>query len=145
MAQRPQGETHFDFPELTIRIPDQGQWVRVIEKPLPDIKNLPADENFTPIRLITNIAIVDYDDPEIILTSFNPPVEIYARYIVHDVFESARRQRSLKLAYFDEEKQVWEVFTPEYHNYRLLPPSINLVGSAQFDSWAGDPVIGWGG
>jgi hypothetical protein len=145
MAQPMQGETNFDFPGITVRIPDQGRWVKVIEKPLPDLKSLPADENFTPIRLITNLAVVDYDNPEIILTDFDPPVEIYARYIVQDIFESARRQRSLKLAYLDADKQVWVVFTPEFHGYRLLPPSVNLVGRAQFNSWAGDPVIGWGG
>lgn len=144
ITKQPQGEANFDFPGITVRIPDQGKWVKVIEKPLPNIEDVPGDENFTPIRLIINIAIIDVTT-ESVLTQFDPPVEIHVGYLVHDVFGAARLPRSLKLAYWDADNSVWVVFTPENHRYRLLPPSTGQVGSAQFSGWASDPVVAWGG
>lgn len=140
--QGPQGERVFYFPGVTVTIPDQGKWVKVIDKPMPAPSSMPGNANFTPIRLLINLAVVDYDDENLVLSSFNPPIQIDVNYNSQDLWESARTNKRLKLAYWDG--NTWVVFTEELNNFLLQPPTTGTVGEVNISSWAGDPPMSWG-
>jgi hypothetical protein len=142
MPKTPQGPKEYDLVDLKATVPDQGRWVKVIEKPLPPLSRLPGTKDFTPIRLIGNIAVVDYDDPNVVLTTFDPPIELSAVYHDMDLFEAARSNRRLKLGYWNGKR--WVVFTTSQHGYLLMPPTRGGRGKAKIARWAGDPPIAWG-
>jgi hypothetical protein len=140
-----QGLQVYDFPHLytgiSVIVPDQGGWVKVIVKDLPPA-NLPGTESFTPIRVLANIAVTEYDDESKILTTFNPPIELAAAYLSQDLHQAARHNRPLKLAYWDGVQ--WVVFTPEEHHFVLLAPTTGAIGKVTISGWAGDPPVAWG-
>jgi hypothetical protein len=145
MDREPQGLRVYNFPNLftglSVIIPDQGRWVEVIIKDsMP--ASMPGNANFTPIRVIANIAVIDVDDPKVPLTSFNPPIELAAAYLSQDLHQAGQNNRQLKLAYWDGAQ--WVVFTPGAHQFVLLAPTTGAIGKVKISEWAGDPPIAWG-
>ncbi len=140
--QGPQGQRVYNFLGVTVTIPDQGKWVRVVDKAMPPLSTMPGNENFTPIRLLVNLAVVDYDNENTVLTAFNPPIEFDVNYTSQDLWESARIARSLKLAYWDGNS--WVVFTESTNQYTLLPPATGTVANVKISTWVGDPPMSWG-
>jgi len=142
MQKPPQGHKVYPFVDLEIIVPDQSRWVRVVEKPLPPLESMPGSKGFNPLRLIGNIAIVDYDDPEQVVTTFDPPIELNAIYHDLDLYEAAHTTRTLKLAYWNGWR--WVVFSTRTHHFELLPPNDGGIGKAKIARWAGDPPVAWG-
>lgn len=141
MAVQPQGLQVYRFPGIRVTIPPQPVPVTVIEKPLPPLSSMPGNPEFTPIRLVANIAVEIAEDHKIV-TSFNPPIEIDAAYLAPELFEAVRLTKPLKLAYWDG--RAWVVFTQAAHQYELLSPVDGAVGKVIIAEWAGDPPIAWG-
>jgi hypothetical protein len=114
----------------------------VIEKPLPPLSSMPGNLEFTPIRLVANIAVVQVENPAVTVTKFDPPIEIDVAYLAPELFEALRLTKPLKLAYWDG--GAWVVFTQAAHQYELLSPVDGAVGKVIIAEWAGDPPIAWG-
>ena len=129
------------FPGISVTLPGQfGSQGRIVIKDVPS--DLSPSNGFIPIRIIINIAIQNVDNPETYLTSFDPPLRLDVGYKKQDLFEAAQNAQSLKLAYHDGKQ--WNVFTPETHQFRLLPPSTASAGGVEISQWSGDPPIAWG-
>ncbi len=149
MNAEPQGLRTYDFPEVTVTVPDQhGTWVKVIQKHMPLGIDMSENDAFTPTRLVINLAVVRYEADEKnlqdtdFITSFDPPIRISVAYQFNDLFPPAKSGRTLKLGYWDGHH--WVVLSHPSFRFQLLPPSTAPVGEAFISEWAGDPPIGWG-
>ena len=142
MTIPPQGRRQYEFPGITVTIPDQGHWVKAINKPVPPLSQMPGNDEFRPIRVVTNVAIVDYNDESKILSAFDPPIQLDVKYATQDLFEASRVSRAIKLAYWNG--STWVVFTASDNQYQLHPPTTGNVGEVTIQSWIGDPPIAWG-
>ena len=144
MIAEPQSPKVYHFPGLRVTVPEQPIPVSVIDKPLPPLSSMPGSDEFTPVRLIMNIAVVEDVDgkPGAPVTSFDPPIELDVAYFTLELFEAVRTARPLKLAYWDDGE--WVVFTPEDHQYALLSPIDGAIGKVKIRSWVGDPPVAWG-
>ena len=140
--QGSQGQRVYNFLGITVTIPDQGKWVKMIDKAMPPLSSMPGNNNFTPFRLLHNLMVVDYEDDNLVISSFNPPIEFDVSYTSQDLWESARISRSLKLAYWDG--STWVVFNDTNNNYTLLPPATGTIANVKISNWAGDPPMAWG-
>jgi len=106
--------------------------------------NLGPSNDFTPIRLLINIAVMDLNEPGSYLTDFIPPLRISVAYKKQDLFEASQMPKTLKLAFHDGKQ--WNVFgIGNDHQFRLLPPSQASIGEVVIFHWSGDPPIAWGG
>lgn len=135
-----QGHQVYKFLEVTV--PDQGKWVSVIEKDMPPLSSMPGNANFTPIRLIVNLAVVDYNNLNSVITSFDPPIELELNYTNGVLGGFDPTEEALKLAYWDG--STWVVFTKKDNYYTLLQSATGGVARLQISSWAGDPPMAWG-
>lgn len=143
MSEPLQGLKQYNFFGMTVTVPDQnGRWVKVVEKAIPPLSSMPGSAAFTPIRVLANVVVVDFYDPNVILKHFDPPIKIEVGYQTQDLFEAARVARRLKLAYWDGDQ--WVVFTDADNNFSLLPPTTGAVGEVTISDWIGDPPIAWG-
>jgi hypothetical protein len=136
-----QGQRFYNFG-VTVTVPDQGKWVSVVEKDMPPLSSMPGNANFTPIRLIVNLAVVDYNNLNSVITSFDPPIELEVHYTDQDVSQAVLDGGELKLAYWDG--STWVVFTKAVNQYNLVPQPTGGVAQLQISSWAGDPPMAWG-
>ncbi len=135
-----QGQQVYKFLEVTV--PDQGKWVSVVEKDMPPLSSMPGNANFTPIRLLVNVAVVDYNNLNSVITSFDPPIELELNYTSGVLGENAPIGEALKLAYWDG--STWVVFTKIDNDYTLLQSATGGVAKLKIYSWAGDPPMAWG-
>lgn len=124
---------------VSLVVPWQGYDVEVRKLDLPD--NLPSVDYFTPTRPVINFEIYNVNFPDVPLTEFDPPLELAVSYQIADLFAAQRAGRSLKLAFWDG--QIWQLFSEEKHNLKLLPPSTGTVATLQIARW-GDPSVSWG-
>jgi hypothetical protein len=138
----------FDFDEerVTITVPDQKvKKAKAVKLPLGKLDELKGREGgFKPGRLVINFALVDEDNPETILTEFDPPFELRVRYTRGDLERAKKAGKSLQLGFWNDDE--WVVFTPEKHQFQLQPDAKENAGGygvAQISHW-GDPNIGWG-
>jgi hypothetical protein len=138
----------FDFDEesVTITVPDQKvKKAKAVKLPLGKLDEMKGREGgFKPGRLVINFALVDEDNPETILTEFDPPFELRVRYTRGDLERAKKAGKSLELGFWNGDE--WVVFTPEKHQFQLQSDAKENAGGygvAQISHW-GDPNIGWG-
>jgi hypothetical protein len=138
----------FDFDEesVTITVPDQKvKKAKAVKLPLGKLDELKGREGgFKPGRLVINFALVDEDNPETILTEFDPPFELRVRYTRGDLERAKKAGKSLELGFWNGDE--WIVFTQEKHQFELQPDTQGNAGGygvILISHW-GDPNIGWG-
>ncbi len=137
---------HFDEEKVTITVPVQkGKRAKAVKLPLGKLDEMKGKKDgFKPGRLVINFNLVDEDDPETILTEFDPPFELRIRYSRGDLERAGRANKPLELGFWNGSE--WVVFTPEKHQFELQPDSQENAGGygvALISHW-GDPNIGWG-
>jgi hypothetical protein len=146
------------FPEAftTVVIPWQGRSamaVRVPSVPLDQMKG--KDNDFTPAELVINVEVVDANDAHIVLTDFDPPLEIELKFpasLIKNARELAARQKIsidsaddfvavIKVGFWNGLR--WVLFTKEKHNFRIQGnDTTGYVGKVDLRKW-GDPPIAW--
>ena len=144
MAQEKKKE--FTEEGATVTVPEQKDKKKVkIEKlpkdPLDKMK--PKKDGFKPGRVVFNFQVVDEDDPSKVLTTFDPPFELRARYTKADEKRAQKAGQPLELAFWNGSE--WITFTEEKHEFKLEPDSKGLggYGVAKISNW-GDPNVAWG-
>jgi hypothetical protein len=137
----------FDFDEerVTITVPDQKvKKAKAVKLPLGKLDEMRGREGgFKPGRLVINFALVDEDNPETILTEFDPPFELRVRYTRGDLERAKKAGKSLELGFWNGDE--WVVFTQEKHQFELQPDAQENAGGygvVLISHW-GDPNIGW--
>jgi len=134
----------FSAEGVTINLPKQQKKTRVEKLSRSPLADMPAASGgFQPGRVVINFQIVDEDDPETVLTEFNPKFELRIRYTPADLKRAQNAGKPLELAFWDGAK--WVKFTPEKHDFKLEadPQGGGGFGVAMIGSW-GDPNIAWG-
>lgn len=133
----------FDAGDVRVTVPTQRKKAKV-EKLTKDT-SLEQRElaGFKPIRVVFNFQVVDEDNPQTILTEFDPKFELRVRYTPADSRAAQAVNKPLALAYWDG--STWVKFTREKHEFRLEPDAQGSggFGVAMIGSW-GDPNIVWG-
>ena len=137
----------FDFDEerVTITVPNQKvKKAKAVKLPLGKLDEMKGREGgFKPGRLVINFALVDEDNPETILTEFDPPFELRVRYTRGDLERAKKAGKSLELGFWNGDE--WVVFTQEKHQFELQPDAQGNAGGygvVLISHW-GDPNIGW--
>jgi hypothetical protein len=143
MSSQPnQQQVDFTDEKVTIVIPDHGgRRVGVRKLSMPALSSLPAQSNFRPFRLVINFEFFDLDQPDQVVTSFDPEVSIYISYDINDLYRASLVSRPLKLAFWNGTQ--WVPFTSQKHKFELVHPATGTVGSINITAW-NDPPIGWG-
>jgi hypothetical protein len=137
-----------DWPDVgvSVHVPDQKSGIRVrkVRLELPPLRDMPGGPDFQPGRLVVNFELVDDDKPSMVLTEFEPPVELRVRYTRDDLDRARAAEQPLTLAFWDG--KVWVPFTRKKHDFELQPypePGTGGIGFARISRW-GDPAVGWG-
>ncbi len=148
MSEKPRRRDHYDFPGITVIVPEQyGDQIVAIEKGSINPKDIPNQPGkFTLIRIVANIALVrrqEYENGiEILVDTFDPPIEIRVGYNFSDAMEYGCDYKQLKLAYLDDKD--WVDISDDKHEFLILPPSTGTIAEAKIWTWVGDPPIAWG-
>lgn len=137
---------NFDEEKVTITVPAQKKKkAKTIKLPLGSLNEMRGREGgFKPGRLVLNFALVDEDDPDTVLTEFDPPFELRIRYTRGDLERARRANKPLELAFWNGSE--WDLFTQEKHQFELQPDAQGNAGGygvALISHW-GDPNIAWG-
>jgi hypothetical protein len=132
--------------DVIINVPAQKRKkVKPDKLPLGSLDEMRGREGgFKPGRLVINFALVDEDEPDTVLTEFDPPFELRIRYTRGDLERARHADKSLELAFWNGSE--WVVFTQEKHQFELQPDAKGNAGGygvALISHW-GDPNIAWG-
>jgi len=133
----------FDAGNVRVTLPTQKKKAKVEKLAIdPDLERRET-ARFKPSRVVINFQVVDEDDPQTVLTEFDPKFELRVRYTPADSQAAQSANKSLTLAYWDG--STWVIFTQEKHEFRLEPDAHGQggFGIAMIKSW-GDPPIAWG-
>lgn len=141
-----------EFPDkhVHITVPWQGYAVKVLRLPYPPLSEMPPIEvagQPWPRRVLLNVVVAREDDPDALVTQFNPPLTLKAAYSTEDL----ERAKEFRLDYpvfgfWDGCK--WVLFTKEKHGLSYEPsldPTAEIAGYARVElaAW-NDPSIAQG-
>jgi hypothetical protein len=146
-----------DFPDkgVLVIVPWQGRPVAVIAAPSLPLDRMKSDrDEFTPDELVINVEVVDGHDQHIVLTDFDPSVEMQfklsprqieaARKLAVDQKKPAETPEDLaaviKVGFWDGAR--WVLFTREKHGFQIVGSQDSLVAKVRLKKW-GDPPIAW--
>jgi hypothetical protein len=146
------------FPEAftTVVIPWQGRPAMAVRAPSVPLDQMKGEGNdFTPAELVINVEVVDANKEHIVLTDFDPPLELEFKFppsLIKNARDLAARQQAsiasaddlvsvIKMGFWNGAR--WVLFTKEKHNYRIQGnDNTGYVGKVNLKKW-GDPPIGW--
>jgi hypothetical protein len=146
------------FPDAftTIVMPWQGRAVRAVRVPSVPLDQMKGEGNdFTPAELVINLEVVDAKDEHVVLTDFDPPLELEFKFppsLIKNARELAARQKInittgndfadvIKVGFWDGKR--WILFTKAKHNFRVQGNDTNgYVGKVDLRKW-GDPPVAW--
>lgn len=133
----------FDAGDVRVTVPSQKKKAKVEKLAKDTALERKELAGFKPIRVVINFQVVDEDDPQTILTEFDPKFELRVRYTPADSQAAQRANKELTLAYWNG--STWVKLTREKHEFRLEPNPQGQggFGVAMIKSW-GDPNIVWG-
>jgi hypothetical protein len=131
---------------LKITIPPQSQpgEFRLVRKDLPGKAMMRPLGNFYPGRMLANFMIVDASREGAPVVEFDPPLEMEVIYHIEDLYQAAKVNRKLKLAYFDDRQ--WYILNDFAERFEILPPGLQgrNVCALQISYWPADPPMCWG-
>ena len=125
----------------------QGYPVSVVRLPYPPLDEMKSDQDaFTPRRVLLNPAIVGAKNRELLISEFNPPIELRIAYTFVDLkFAQNQSLEHPQVGFWDGSK--WVLFTVEKHDLRWVPArrGTKIAGYAvvRLSNWS-DPAIGMG-
>jgi hypothetical protein len=141
-----------EFPDkhLQVKVPWQGYAINVIRIPFQPLTELPQIEvagRPWPYRGLLNIVVARADDPDILVTQFEPRLTLKMAYSVEDLSRAKEFKLEHPIFGFWDGCQ-WVLFTKEKHNltYEENPnPTREVAGYAtvELTAWA-DPHIAAG-
>jgi hypothetical protein len=136
----PPTRRNFRIERVIVNFPGQAKPVKVKRVPIHLI--LPRQmlqEGFQPFRLVINLKIVEAAHPDIIVTKFNPPIEIRMHYTEADLNAARDVGKDLSLGY-------WEGTTWTKCTVKQIPGRSPAAGGwlvASISGW-GDPTLSLG-
>lgn len=133
------GDLIADFSEegVSVKIPPQRSLQKLLAKTVPavPINQLSSkNDEFKPVRFVIHVELVDANDPDTILTDFDPAFELQVKYTPEDLarLEQAKTdyyqrggkqgdkdEPTFQLGFWDGHR--WVLFTKKKHNYRIEP------------------------
>jgi hypothetical protein len=157
-ARSRRGSSHGDGPveeefadkHVQVTLPWQGYAARVLRLPYPPLDEMPPIEvggQPWPRSVLLNVVVARQDNPDALVTQFNPPLVLKMAYSTEDL----ERAKEFKLDYpvfgFWDGCQ-WVLFTREKHNLSYEPspdPTLEIAGyaSVELAAW-NDPAIAKG-
>jgi len=137
---------HKEFKEgVIVNFPGQGKPIQVQKLDLPAIESMTtATGGFLPFRLVINLKLVDAEQPNTVVSVFDPPIEVRVRFKTSDLANAAKARKPLCLGFWDGTQ--WIRVTPKDHKYRPDPgpsPQAGGWGVFSISQW-GDPTIAVG-
>jgi hypothetical protein len=137
-----------DFTDKQIKVTLQPQRfpVKVVRLPYaPPEEMHSANDEFTPHTILLNVVVTREDDPDLLLTTFDPPLQIELTYS-QAVLQQARQMDRQYPQYGFWDGCKWVKFSAEKHQlqYEDDPhPTEQSAGKARvtLTQW-NDPVIG---
>src|SRR5512143_156830 len=88
----------FDKEGVIVKFPGQGRPIQVQQLDLPTIDSMPTvTGGFLPFRLVINLKVVDAEQPNTVVSVFDPPIEVRVRFITSDLDNAAKARRPLCL------------------------------------------------
>lgn len=130
---------------VTVQPQKSGKAIKIVKFNPKKKSDVPATAGvFSPGRLVINVGAVEKENPDQVVTTFDPPMIIQVRYTKADLDRAAAAGTDLKLGFFSEDLGRWIVFTAQKHRFRLEPnPGGNSgVGVVEISHW-GDPQVAW--
>lgn len=130
---------------VTVQTQKSGKAVKIVKFPPKRASEVPATTGvFAPGRLVINVGAVETDNPDQVVATFDPPMELRVRYTWQDLDRAAAAGTDLKLGFYNEDLGRWVVFTAEKHRFRLDsdPGGNSGVGIVEISHW-GDPQVAW--
>ena len=90
--------------------------------PMPTRRSMPASGGFRPGRRVINLELVDPAKPSIAVLHFDPPIQFRIRYTKDDLDDAhlaIADRNQLPLAYWDDKRKQWILFTVMDHQLNL--------------------------
>ncbi len=136
----------FEDKNTTVTVKYQGFVVDVLRLPSPPLEELKSDtDEFTPRRVLLNVAVARRDNPDLLVTKFTVPIEVRAGYTAADLKHAKDKDLNYpQFGFWDG--CHWVLFTEKKHQLRYEPPDqANLAGYAvvTLGEWS-DPPFGYG-
>ncbi len=141
-----------EFPDkhVHITVPWQGYAVNILRVPYPPLSELPqikvADRPW-PRRGLLNVVVARQDEPDTLVTQYNPPLALKMAYSTEDLEHAKEAGLDHPVFGFWDGCQ-WVLFTAEKHRLSYDPsadPTVEVAGYATVElaAW-NDPAIGNG-
>ncbi len=137
-----------EFPDKQVKVSvdSQGFLVRILRLPYAPAAEMRSDQDeFHPTTILLNVVVARQDDPDLLVTKFDPPLNLEMAYSL----EVLKRAHELDLKYpvygfWDGCK--WVKFTPEKHQLKYIVephPTEQVAGHARvaLSQWS-DPAMG---
>lgn len=135
----------FDGGYVMVTVPAQGKRFKVVSLTKDPAMETRDTDDFKPMRVAINFIVVEDADPAMLVTHFDPPLELRVRYNRSDLRLAEFEKQPLALAYWFNDR--WILFEKK-HEFHLEPddpeyPEKGGYGVAIIRDW-GDPHIAWG-
>jgi hypothetical protein len=140
----------FDFAneKTTIEAKRQktGKNVKIVKLTSKKMSEVPERAGvFKPGRLIMNFAGENEGEPGVVLTHFNPPLELRVKFTKADQDRVSDPVKDLKMAFWSEDEDNWVLFTKDKHQYKVEMNNSGKGGTATaFITHWGDPQVAIG-
>ncbi len=128
-----------EFPDKKVKatVGWQGYKVRILRLPSPPFAEMPIEEQakFKPRKLILNLAVAHDDDPDQLVTHFEPPLKIEFGYSKEDLEIAHKYDLEYPLFWFWDGCK-WVLLTREKHQLAYTPaphPTDELAGFASIE------------
>ena len=141
-----------EYPDkhVHVTVPWQGYAVKVLRIPYAPLSEMPPIEvagRPWPHRVLLNVVVARYDDPDALVTQFNPPFTLRMAYSAEDLDRAKQADLQYPVYGFWDGCR-WVLFTKEKHNLSYEPspnPTTEVAGYAivTLAAW-NDPSIGHG-
>jgi hypothetical protein len=157
---RKKAQTERSFLEagVTVSVQQQSRPVLIVERSMAPLEDLHSDhDEFTPGQLLVNFEIVDAENPEAIIATFDPPITVKFAYSEAAVLEAQKLSAGAKRSKPQSETipmplfgfwdgTHWVLFTAEKHRLTYTPnelPGTGGTATVTLYRWADPPTGVW--
>ena len=153
-----QAERSFLEAGVTVTVQQQSRPVLIVERSMPPLEDLHSDhDEFTPGQALVNFEVVDAENPEAIVATFDPPITVKFAYSEAAVLEaqkltvsankSKRQSEAVPMPLFGFwDGTHWVLFTAEKHRLTYTPnelPGTGGTATVTLYRWADPPTGVW--
>jgi hypothetical protein len=141
----------YEDKNVTVTVKYQGFAVDVLRLPSPPLEEMRAatgglPDEFTPYRVLLNVVVARQDNPDLLVTKFNTPIEIRMGYTTVDLKRAKEKENLDRPQFGFWDGCRWILFTEKKHQLRYEPANrSDLAGYAvvTLSEWA-DPALAAG-